>query len=150
MRRQQHPEQLVSAGGIVYRVNNGRVEVVVCSRNSPPLWGLPKGTPDPGETLRQTALREVEEETGLKVEIDGFADSIDYWFVSPYDGIRRHKRVFFFLMSATGGDVSLHDHEFDAVDWLPVEDALTTLTHENEVTIVRKGLSMVSEKDVVG
>ena len=150
MKRQRHSEQLVSAGGIVYRVNHGEIELVVCSRVSPPLWGLPKGTPEPGETRRQTAIREVGEETGLEVKVESLAGSIDYWFVRSYDGVRCHKRVFFYLMRATGGDKSLHDHEFDAVDWLPAGEALSTLTYQNEVSIVRKGLSMVSEKNIVG
>ena len=139
-------KQMVSAGGVVYRLNHGQVEVVVCSRESPAIWALPKGTPNPGETRHETALREVTEETGLEVEIDDFIDSIDYWFARSSDGTRCHKTVFFFLMSAIGGAVSMHDHEFDVVQWLPPERVLNMLTYENEVRIVRKGLSMVSKK----
>lgn len=88
----------------------------------------------------------MQEETGLQVEIEGFIDSIDYWFVRPSDGTRCHKTVSFYLMSPKGGDVSLHDHEFDVVKWLPGGEALKTLTYENEVKVVEKGLSMVSAK----
>ena len=151
MNREQHIRELVSAGGIVYRVNNeNNVEVVICGRSTPSIWGLPKGTPDPGESQEQTALREVNEETGLEVQIEDFIDSIEYWFVSSYEGVRCHKTVHFYLMSATGGDVSLHDHEFDFAKWVPVEQALKTLTYENEVKIVQKGLSMVSKKARIG
>ena len=122
-----------------------RWEVVVCGLGSPMRWGLPKGTPDSGETREQTALREVGEETGLEVELERDIDSIEYWFVRPQDGVRCHKRVFFYLMSPTGGDVSQHDHEFDEVRWLPVEEALRTLTYENEVKVVQKGLSIISK-----
>ena len=38
-----------------------------------------------------------------------------------------------------------HDHEFDVVEWMPVDKASQTLTYPNEVRIVQKGLSMVSE-----
>ena len=138
---------MVSAGGLVHRIDNGEVEVVVCGLESRGVWALPKGTPNPDETRRETALREVAEETGLEVEIDDYIDSIDYWFVGAADGRRCHKTVFFFLMSAIGGTVSLHDHEFDVVKWLPAESAVDTLTYENEVKIVRKGLSMVSKRD---
>ena len=146
MRSKQRVERLVSVGGAVYRTNNERVEVVACGRNSPPMWGLPKGTPDPGETREQTALREVNEETGLEVKLERLIDSIDYWFVRSADGVRCHKTVFFYLMWATGGDMSLHDREFDVVRWFRVEEAIKTLTYENEVRIVEKGLSMVSQK----
>jgi 8-oxo-dGTP pyrophosphatase MutT (NUDIX family) len=145
MKRKQRVEDLVSAGGLVYRSNDSELEVVVCGRNAPPVWGLPKGTPDPGESREQTALREVREETGLEVEIERFIDTIDYWFVRPSDGVRCHKTVLYYLMSATGGDVSLHDQEFDEVRWLPADQAVETMTYEDEVEIVKKGLSVVQE-----
>ena len=146
MRQKRRIEQLVSAGGVVYRIRNNKIEVVICGRNSTPVWGLPKGTPDPGETRGQTAIRETNEETGLEVEIEDFICGIEYWFSRSDNGVRFHKTVLFYLMAAVGGDVSLHDHEFDVVKWLPVENALKTLTYENEVRVVEKGLSMVSQK----
>ena len=147
MKRNQRVERPVSAGGVVYRTDGGNPEIVVCGRDSPPIWGLPKGTPDPGESHEQTAVREVEEETGLTVELEGLIDSIDYWFVRSPDGVRCHKTVYFYLMSATGGDFSQHDHEFDVVQWSAAEEALKSLTYENEVRIVEQGLSMVSKKN---
>ncbi len=126
------------------------VEVVVCGRESPPVWGLPKGTPDVNETREQTALREVNEETGLAVEVDEFIDSIEYWFGKPANRTRCHKTVYFYLMQATGGDISMHDHEFDYVRWLPVEEARKTLTYENEVKIVEDALSLVWKKARTG
>ena len=99
---------------------------------------------EPGETPEQTAVREVNEETGLEVEIGGRIDSIEYWFVRAAAGVRCHKTVHFYLMSPSGGDTSRHDHEFDEVRWFPVGEALKTLTYGNEAKLVAKGLSMVS------
>ena len=138
--------ELMSAGGLVYRTNgNCGVEVVICGREYPAVWGLPKGTPDPGETEEQTALREVREETGLKVVSERYIDSIRYWFVRASDGARCHKTVHYYLMRPVGGDLSQHDHEFDFVVWTSLEEASRTLTYENEVEIVQKGASMVGE-----
>ena len=71
--RIEHP---VSAGGVVYRVEGRSREVLLCGRTTPALWALPKGTPDSGESLEQTALREVREETGLEVTLDSTLGSI--------------------------------------------------------------------------
>ena len=147
MRRKPQTENLTSAGGVVYRFDrSGQLQVAICGLRYPESWRLPKGTPDPGETQRQTALREVREETGLNVEPQEYIDNIDYWFVRAQDGVRCHKVVHFYLMKPVGGDLDSHDHEFDFVKWAPVEEACESLTYESEVDIVRKGVSMVEQK----
>lgn len=60
-------------------------EVVICGRDSDGVWGLPKGMIDEGESLTEAALREVIEETGLKVEIVKKIGVVEYWF-SAYGG----------------------------------------------------------------
>ncbi len=99
-------------------------------------WTLPKGTPVPGETLEQTALREVAEETGLQVRITRPFGSIEYRFVQQ--GARIHKTVHYFLMEATGGDLASHDHEFEEVRWVPLHDAVALLTFETERGLVAR------------
>ena len=93
-----------SAGGVVARVREGRPEVVLCGRSGERLWALPKGTPDPGEEIEETAIREVQEETGLTVEPIEKLGTIDYWFVLK--GFRVHKVVHHWLMRPVGGDVA--------------------------------------------
>ena len=137
-------ENLMSAGGVVHRCGAVGLEVAICGLDSPESWRLPKGTPEPGESREEAARRETEEETGLLVEIDRYIDSIDYWFVRHYDGVRCHKTYTIYLMSPTGADVSLHDHEFDVVKWAPVEEALETLSYDSEVQIVQASVAMVT------
>lgn len=134
MRTEEH----FSAGGVVYRIADGQVEVVLCGRDKPLLWALPKGTPDPGETEEQTALREVREETGLQVAIERDLGHIEYWFNKP--GARVHKRVRFFLMSPTGGSTADHDPEFDRVSWFPVEEALEIASYPTEKEVLKRAL----------
>lgn len=132
-------ERAESFGGVVHRLGqDGRVEVVVVGRRDPGIWGLPKGTPNPGESMEQTALREVREETGLEVEIEQKVDAIEYWFVRAAIDTRFHKWVHFYLMRPTGGDTSQHDHEHDFVEWLPLQEAKSLLTYHNEVRILEK------------
>ena len=135
---------LESAGGVVQRPGKSGVEIVLCGRRSPRLWALPKGTPEPGETREQTALREASEETGLELALGQLIGSIEYWFVRPEDGARCHKAVYYYLMTATGGDTALHDGEFDEVGWFPLREALALMTYQNEVGVVEKGLAMAS------
>ena len=127
----------VSAGGVVYRrTKEGLMEVVLCGRSQPYQWALPKGTPDEGETIEQTALREVREETGLETRIAAGLGHIEYWFTR--DGVRNHKRVHHYLMEPVGGDFALHDPEFDVARWFPVDEAIGALTHRNEAQVVER------------
>ena len=133
-------EHQVSAGGVVYREREGQLEVVLCGRKSPLLWALPKGTPDQLESLEQTALREVREETGLEVAIQSPLGHIEYWFSRTQDGVRCHKKVHFYLMVPTGGDPSLHDPEFDLVQWYAEQEVFKAMTYASEVAVVKKAL----------
>ncbi len=128
----------VSAGGVVYRPgpSAGAHEVVLVGRIRPRRWALPKGTPEKGETIETTAMREVCEETGLAVRVLQPLDEIQYWFV--WGGIRHFKTVHFFLMEATGGDPSQHDAEYDVVEWFPIGEALRKLSYPNEARVVEK------------
>lgn len=139
-------EEPVSAGGVVYRVIKDRVEVVLCGRENPERWSLAKGTPDPGETLEETALREVREETGLEVKIQEPVKSIDYWFADRDSDVRFHKTVHFYLMEATGGDTEQHDPEFDVVRWFPYDQALKSLTYANEAEVLKQALELISKR----
>jgi 8-oxo-dGTP pyrophosphatase MutT (NUDIX family) len=133
-----------SAGGIVVRHESGRTSLVIGSRRRDRdgwTWTLPKGTPMPGETREETALREVAEETGLEVRITGPLDSIEYWFVQS--GQRIHKTVHYFLMEPTGGDLAGHDHEFEQVRWVTFTEASTLLTFETERALVARAAALV-------
>ncbi|MBI2913124.1 MAG: NUDIX hydrolase [Chloroflexi bacterium] len=140
----QPVETAVSAGGVVYRRGDSGPEVVVCGRDSDGVWGLPKGTPDEGESLEEAAVREVSEETGLKVAIVDKIGVVEYWFAR--DGVRYHKWVHHYLMEVTGGSTEDHDFEYDRVEWLPLDTALKTLSFKNEVDMVEKARSMLEGK----
>jgi 8-oxo-dGTP pyrophosphatase MutT (NUDIX family) len=140
-------EKATSAGGVVFRLTDGLREVLLCGRNADRLWALPKGTPEPGETMEQTALREVQEETGVQVEQDGIVGEIKYWFSRPQEGVRYNKTVRHYLLRPVGGDPSLHDHEFDDVRWFPIQEALKLMTYANEARILRMAIEMVDGRE---
>lgn len=126
-----------SAGGIVVKFEDQQPNLVVGMRRrerSSVRWTLPKGTPNPGESLEEAALREVGEETGLRVRIVEPLPSIQYTFVQ--NGARIHKTVHYWLMEPTGGDMAQHDHEFEQVRWVPLDEAPALLTFETERDVV--------------
>jgi 8-oxo-dGTP pyrophosphatase MutT (NUDIX family) len=137
MRRRLPIEDAVSAGGVVWRKSShGGIDVVLCGRTANRSWVLPKGTPDGDETLEQTALREVREETGLEVKAGEPLGTIEYWFT--LNGVRYHKQVFHWLMEAIGGDTAQHDHEFDEVAWMPLEEAFRVVNYENQRKVLNE------------
>ena len=131
-----------SAGGVVHRRVDGRLEFLLVHRRVPRLWALPKGTPDAGETVEETAKRETREETGIEVEIEAPLRSIRYFFVRGRT--RFHKTVHFFLMRPVGGAIENHDAEFDEVRWVPAEEALRLLTHATERSVVEEAIERLT------
>lgn len=136
----------MSAGGVVLRRGREGIEVVLCGRLREGLWALPKGSPKPGEALERTAVREVEEETGLKVAIQESVGTVRYQFSGP-DGTRYDKQVKHHLMVPTGGSLASHDGEFDAVRWVPAGEALRLLRYPNERDIVRRAVRLIRERE---
>jgi 8-oxo-dGTP pyrophosphatase MutT (NUDIX family) len=133
-----------SAGGVVHRTVDGETEILLVHRRAPVLWALPKGTPDSGETIEETALRETREETGLEVEVEQPLTAIRYFFVRG--STRFHKTVHFFLMRATGGATDAHDHEFDEVRWLDLPEALAVMTHATERSVVEEAAAVIHDE----
>jgi 8-oxo-dGTP pyrophosphatase MutT (NUDIX family) len=131
-----------SAGGVLHRGAAASLEIVLVRRRQPPLWALPKGTPDAGETLAETAIRETGEETGLRVEIEEPIRSITYFFV--HGRTRFHKTVHFFLMRPIGGRLEDHDHEFDEVSWVQIDEALRLMTHATERQVVERAVEILA------
>ncbi|MSQ36085.1 MAG: NUDIX hydrolase [Dehalococcoidia bacterium] len=133
-----------SAGGVVYRRRGARVEVVLVGRAAQRLWALPKGTPESAESIEQTALREVREETGLEVAIAQRIGSVRYWFALPQEGVRVRKVVHHFLMQPVGGDLTLHDGEYDLVTWIDIREATARMSYANERSIVERAATLIA------
>ena len=133
-----------SAGGVIHRSNGELIEVVLVHRQRPLLWALPKGTPDSGETIEETALRETREETGIAPEIEAPLRAIEYFFVRR--GVRFHKTVHFFLMRPVGGALEEHDAEFDESRWVQLEEARELLTYPTERLVLEQAAELLHER----
>jgi len=129
----------VAAGGVVARAGAEGPEVVLAGRHSDATWVFPKGTPSEGESLQETALREVREETGLEVRVVRPLGTIEYTFAAV--GERVHKSVHFFLMEAVGGDTARHDREYDEIRWVGAAEARTLLSFETYRDVLARALA---------
>ena len=129
---------------MITRYRDGELELVLVGRARPERWSIPKGTPLEGETLEQTAMREVREETGLSVRILEPLGDITYWFSAR--GVRHHKTVHFYLLEATGGRIEDHDWENDFVEWVTAPEARRRMSFASEVEIVERAITRTRER----
>jgi 8-oxo-dGTP diphosphatase len=113
-----------AAGGVVWRRGEGGVEVALVHRPRYDDWSLPKGKLDTGESFEEAALREVEEETGLRCELGPFLDEVGY-----RDHKDREKLVRWWAMEAGEGEFA-PDDEVDELRWTPLDEAASMLTYE--------------------
>lgn len=138
-------KKAVSSGGVVYRLKDGEIEVILISPTGSRTWGLPKGGLQEGETPEQAAKREVREETGVDGAIVTKIDDIKYWFSSGRVKTRFFKTVHFYLVRYLRGSTDQHDWEVQEARWVPIEEAEQMLTYENERRIMRKAASLIAK-----
>jgi 8-oxo-dGTP pyrophosphatase MutT (NUDIX family) len=135
----------VSAGGVVYRRTEDGVEMALAARRTRRgelVWGLAKGAIEPDESDEEAAVREVREETGLEAEVESDLGDIRYFYV--WEGVRVRKRVHFFLMRATGGDVSDHDSEMEDVGWFPMRAARKRAAYRGEREVIERATAQLA------
>jgi 8-oxo-dGTP pyrophosphatase MutT (NUDIX family) len=120
-----------AAGGVVVRDGEGGREILVVHRPRYDDWTFPKGKAEPGESDEDCALREVEEETGLRCELDRELPSTSY-----ADAHGRPKRVRYWLMRPPVDGELGFAHEVDAAKWLLREDAARALSYARDLRVL--------------
>lgn len=136
----------VSSGGVIYRESQGSVEVAITTKANRRVWCLPKGLVEQGESLEETAIREVAEETGLTGEIESKIDQIDYWFYWKREATRYHKFVHFYLLKYLEGNPEDHDHEVEEVHWVPLPEAAAKLSYDSEREVMKKAQTIIEKQ----
>ncbi len=121
------PKVVRAAGGLVWRTCSGGVEVVIVHRPGYDDWTFPKGKLNDRESELQAALREVEEEIGVRCAIGRDLGTISY-----VDGRGRPKIVRYWEMTFAGGGALRPANEVDEARWVTVADAVGLLTYEHD------------------
>lgn len=140
------PTEETSAGGLVVDREQRRAALIGrLDRRGRMMWSLPKGHLERGETAAEAAVREVEEETGIRGRITAALGAIDFWFVA--DGKRIHKTVHHFLMDRTGGELNADDPEVVEVAWVPLEEIGAKLAYADERRLLDKVSTLLAESE---
>lgn len=118
-----HNRTIISAGVIIYRIYNGMREYLIL-QYAAGHWDLPKGKAENGESLQETALRELQEETGIvNVSLDPhFKESFSYEFKDMHDN-HRSKKVFLFLGEVSTTECIVLSHEHTHFAWITADKA---------------------------
>jgi 8-oxo-dGTP pyrophosphatase MutT (NUDIX family) len=121
-----------ASGGVVWRRAGGGIEVALVHRPRYDDWSFPKGKLDPGESWEGAALREVEEEIGLRCRLGHELPPTSY-----RDNKGRAKIVRYWMMEPLGGEF-VPSKEVDEVQWLAPADADRMLSYEHDRELLRE------------
>jgi len=131
-----------SAGGLLVKKRGNRAQICLVSKKGGRVWAFPKGRVDKGESLQETAVREVLEETGHQGCVLDQLDRIEYYFFLKENNTFYHKTVTFFLMKLEKEDAQPRDQEADSVGWYDPGVAKKKLSYLNEKKILSKAESL--------
>ncbi|MBI4690207.1 MAG: NUDIX hydrolase [Nitrospirae bacterium] len=134
----------VSSGGVIFRRNNDMTEIALVAVKGGNVWCLPKGLVDRGERPEETAVREVQEETGLRGRIRDKIGDISYWYYIRGENARCRKTVHFYLMDYLSGSTDDHDSEVDKASWFSIDEAISKVSYKGDREIIKKAKEMIN------
>jgi 8-oxo-dGTP pyrophosphatase MutT (NUDIX family) len=124
----------IDGGAFVYQVVNGQPKYLLEKSATSDFWGFPKGHVEGQETLVQTAIREIKEETNLDVVIDD-----NYHVDAEYDMPNgHHKVVTFYTAPVTNPQITLQKEEISAYQWSSYDEARQIVTYDNLKDVLQK------------
>ena len=132
-----------SCGAVVFHRGKDGIKLLLVRNCNGKYWSFPKGHMEVGENEHQTALREVYEETGLRVKIySGYRQVSDY---SPFANIK--KRVVFFLAETDSDRVKIQRSEIESYVWASFEQAKRMCSYQNDLRILESAQKAIKSHD---
>jgi 8-oxo-dGTP diphosphatase len=125
-------DEVQAAGGVVWRRGQDGVEIALVHRPKYDDWSLPKGKLDPGESFEDAALREVEEETGMRCRLGRELGDTRY-----RDNKDRPKVVRYWAMEDCQGEFEPND-EVDDLRWVTIDEAKRMLDYDFDRELVER------------
>jgi len=135
-----------SSGGVVFKNDKAQTMILVCQHSQHHGWVFPKGLIGDhieGESKESTAIREVEEETGILAKILRPLSPVNYWYVWNKEKIK--KTVYYYIMEHISGDTLKHDAEMEKVEWLPMREIENRLTYKADKKVWEEAESLIKQ-----
>jgi 8-oxo-dGTP diphosphatase len=135
------PETVVAGGAVCWKIVDGEVRILLVHRTQHKDVSLPKGKVDPGETVPETAQREILEETGLHITLGAYLGRVDYLLPS-----KKPKEVHYWAAEVDPGEAERapfeSNDEIYALEWVSPKKAPKRLTYEHDADIVENFQSL--------
>ncbi|BAU27184.1 NUDIX domain-containing protein [Aneurinibacillus soli] len=135
----------ISAGGVVYRkTEENQIELMLIEDRYMKI-SLPKGKQEPGETMEETALREIKEETGIHGKVVKPLETIYYNYYNPKIGAIK-KEVHYYLVEAMSGVLTPQLEEIKTVAWMTPDKAWTRQResgYHNNISVLMKAYRLL-------
>lgn len=143
-----------SAGGVVLRqaqdfgskpqYTKKKLEILVAQHSQHHGWVFPKGLIGDNiknEKKEDTAIREVQEETGIDAKIIKELKPVTYWYVFNKEKIK--KTVYYYIMAHLGGSFKERDHEMENVEWLTLDEVEERLTYKSDKEVWKEAKKII-------
>ena len=138
-----------TAGGVVVRMIEGVIHCLVI-RDRYGRWGLPKGHLERGESSKQAALREVNEETGLSDLELGLQLGVTDWSFCDKGGVVHKSGTFYLIYSERGDPMPEFEEGITECVWIPAHEACSKINYQNLHQIVQEAQGVLSGIGVFG
>lgn len=129
-----------SCGAVIYKYENSKLYILLLKHNQGH-WSFSKGHIENEETEKETALREIKEETNLDVCIDN-----NFRYLTTYSPKENTiKDVVYFVATPLNDDIKIQEKEISEISWYSAIEALDKITYDNDKQVLKKTIEYLNK-----